>query len=455
MEKREEGARTIKSGFFNALRCGNLEMVKDYVEQKGIDANQCVCDHSGSFGYPLHIACRFGYLPIVRYLVEECKVDAEFANQRCTKAVNVACIDDKLEIIRYLAKECHVNLEGGTYSFGSLDPSVLIYAVQHTCDVPTIRFLVQECQVNVNSTIGSWNGLTALHIASLKDYFYLVVCLTQYGHADVEIKDDEGYTPLMHASNKCNFETAQYLIQNCNANVDVKNNSGCTALHICCKIWEAKDIAEFLISECHANVEITDCEGRTPLHVACEIFKSGMFRYLIQEGHANVEARDNVGRTPLHYTVFCCTSNISAARHLVKNCHANVEAADSYGRTPLHGACITGRIPLIRCLIQECHANVEAKDKNGWTPFFFVVCENYRPIDTVRFLLQECHVNVETIDNDGCTALCYIGKYDLDVILFFCTRMLPERIFSSSRRKDVNLLGMMTIWNDISNYFQK
>ena len=316
MGKRKE--RDIR--FYEALQSGNLDEVKDFIDHDGIDANEPIncCNISD---LPLHFASLYGHLPIVQYLVEECKVDVEAVGIGFT-AVYYACCLGHLDIVRYLAKKCHVNLEGGTNRCDA--DSVLVQTTScRNAKLKIIRFLVQECHVNVNS-VSDYNKNTALHFAVINYRLDITECLTLHGHADVEKKDIYGFTPFLRACNGSNFKAVKYLIQNCNANVDVKDNCGRTALHICCETSNANatEICQFLISECHANVETTDCKGRTPLHIACRHGKIDTVRYLIQDGHANVEATDNDGYNALCHIGKC--DDLNTIRFLVQECYLNL-----------------------------------------------------------------------------------------------------------------------------------
>ena len=62
--------------FVNALQSGNLGEVKDCIDHDYIDANKFI-EYSSRSVPPLRIASRHGHLSIVRYLVEEYKVDVE------------------------------------------------------------------------------------------------------------------------------------------------------------------------------------------------------------------------------------------------------------------------------------------------------------------------------------------------------------------------------------------
>ena len=70
---------------------------------------------------------------------------------------------------------------------------------------------------------------TSTEVGSANSYFLLKV-LVEECHANVEAKDEDGRTPLMHASLQGHLTTVKYLVEEGHANVEAKNNDGYTAL---------------------------------------------------------------------------------------------------------------------------------------------------------------------------------------------------------------------------------
>lgn len=61
-------------------------------------------------GYtPLIISSLKGHLPIVKYLIEECKVNPNQANITGNTALIVSTAEGKLPVVKYLIEECKVD----------------------------------------------------------------------------------------------------------------------------------------------------------------------------------------------------------------------------------------------------------------------------------------------------------------------------------------------------------
>ena len=98
-------APTIKE-FLNAAREGDLIKVK-YCVNNGIDKDAKDNDKWTA----MHYATWKGYLEILKYLIETCKVDKDAKTNEGNTALHIASRNDHLDIITYLIETCDVNKE--------------------------------------------------------------------------------------------------------------------------------------------------------------------------------------------------------------------------------------------------------------------------------------------------------------------------------------------------------
>ena len=154
-----------------------------------------------------------------------------------------------------------------------------------------IEVLIQQgADVNIKNK----DGNTALIIASEKGSLDLVNMLLENG-ADVQQKDGRGWTALMWASSCRNKEIVEMLISK-GADINAKSQEGNTALMFASKRGE-NEIAKMLL-EGGADVNVQNKYGSTALSWAAGSGHKEIVEMLL-EGGADVHQKDKYGETAL------------------------------------------------------------------------------------------------------------------------------------------------------------
>lgn len=266
---------------------------------------------------PFHLACGSGYIPIIETMLNRgAKLNIRDKNNRT--ALYHALCKEQLHVAQYL-------LERGIERDMSLEineiPLLHHLSVQNKSKA--INFVVQELDVPVDLRAKeTLDNCTPLHLACIGGCLEATQALLELG-ASVNAKDDEQYTPLLHAVHptaKCNLELVKYLLEKgADVNTVVDNEEGRNCLHqavvsknlplIKCLLECAKD---------KLNVNAVTNEGQSALHLACKQKENcDMLELLVQAG-ATVDLVDKQGQTPLY--VFCIENyaDVSMGLYLVK-----------------------------------------------------------------------------------------------------------------------------------------
>jgi hypothetical protein len=155
--------------------------------------------------------------------------------------------------------------------------------------------------VNVKVISSLHEGKTALHIVSDKGFKNIAELLIKKG-ADINTKDNKGYTPLFRAIISEKLELMELLI-NHGADINATNNGGKTVLHHA-TMKGKKDLAMFLIKMgADLNLKYLILGGYTPLHLAIEGHKYEIAIMLIENG-CDVNIKNDKGNTPLHFAAY-------------------------------------------------------------------------------------------------------------------------------------------------------
>jgi ankyrin repeat protein len=132
--------------------------------------------------------------------------------------------------------------------------------------------------------------------------------------AEIDAKDDQGYTLLQHA------------------------------------VMSEQDEAVSILLKAGADPEIkSDATGNTALHWAVMGDNLDILRTLLSRG-ANLEAKNSAGLTPL---LFAAANNKTSQAALLLSKGANLEAQDSNGNTPLLKAATRGALEIVKLLLDR------------------------------------------------------------------------------------------------------
>ena len=186
--------------------------------------------------------------------------------------------------------------------------------------------LANKADVNVKDN----DGLTPLHAAAAKGYRDVAEVLLA-GGADFNTKTGRGYTPLHAAAEGGHRELAELLLTS-GADVWDKDNKGESPWDWALADGRA-DVAELLLQYSEYPVD-------TRLHDAARDGNLGIVKALLKDKPSLVYVKDKQGATPLHWA-----ANKDVAELLLAS-GANVNAKDNNSLTPLHWAALDGHADL-------------------------------------------------------------------------------------------------------------
>jgi hypothetical protein len=155
------------------------------------------------------------------------------------------------------------------------------------------------------------NGDTPLHLAVKKNNLKIVQSLLEEG-ADPNLKDALGFTPL-HLSTQQDFDQISKLLLQSGADVHSESNGGNTPTYFAIQEGNLDFVKMVCIDE--AGVNTSNSIQQTPLHVASEFGKLEIVKYLVDTG-AEINAKNKYSRTPLHAALY--QDNDQIANYLVK-----------------------------------------------------------------------------------------------------------------------------------------
>ncbi|KDP42441.1 hypothetical protein JCGZ_00238 [Jatropha curcas] len=242
---------------------------------------------------PLHIASRLGHEDIVEFLIDRAKtirdeqndieIGAEAARQMVRMisvekdtALHEAVRNNHIGVVRILTRE-DPEFE---YLANDVGETPLYLAAERGYD-DIVTHILQTC---TSPTYDGPFGRTALHLAVINKNLAMTRKILERNRNLTKEVDEQGWTPLHHASHSCNLPIVQLLLQFDKSTAYIRDKDGKkTPLHIAALCGATHNlIAKTIISHCPDCCEIVDERGRNALHFAVESRSVPGVRFLLR-----------------------------------------------------------------------------------------------------------------------------------------------------------------------------
>lgn len=229
---------------------------------------------------------------------------------------------------------------------------------------------------------------------------------------------------FLYAILRDNPETVKQLLHRCPGLINVRIEDGNTPLHYACSKGSYKTVLYLL--DLGVDINAKNNMGERPIHNAVTEVYERTLRILLERG-ADINAKDNYGETPLHKA--SCRGYLNILNILIQN-GADINAVDNSGETPIYNACYFREEQALKLLIKE-GADVNAKS----------TCSDKKPIHKAVWsgnprivkILIDAGADLNVCDENGNTplhqAILYEGTYYRNVNLQ-SMRIIAEMLIS-------------------------
>lgn len=249
-----------------AAELGHLEWVKCLMEECAI-----VAIRDNHEQYPLFYAVQNGHENVIRYLAGKMSHLSD-----CEEILHEACKWGHLNIVQILVLE--FKMDSNVKS--DMDRTALHEAVFEN-HIDIVRFLVTRSGANVNVQDLFW--CAPLHLAVMKNNIKIARFLLKHG-ADINNQGVLRYTPLHIAVSKRNLNMVRFLVNYGHANINIQDEYGSTPLHLIVESDESSSLSccRYLVETCQADLTIKDCDNCTPATKALQYGYVPLVKYFIQ-----------------------------------------------------------------------------------------------------------------------------------------------------------------------------
>ena len=372
----------------------------------------------------LHIACQWGDVDIVKYLVTNERCNMNISNCNWNTPLHIACYRKSFHIIRLLLEmRCSTNIpnkKGETAQDIPLNTigDCLLHIACEWGDVDIVKYLIidERCNPSVRS---STSKNTPLHIAVNNGQSNIIVELLS--HCDPNVQNMNGDTPLHIAVVKSKVPTISKLLGHQQCNINVQNMVGDTPLHIAVKegktalVFHQNDLIAQVLSGKGYYPNVQNNEGDTLLHIAVTKNITPLVSQLLTLKECNPNVQNNSGDVPLH---IAARDNMTIAISQLltsKQCNPNVQNKD--GDTPLHIAVRKNRMPIISKLLTHKQCNPNVLNSDHLTPLLIAIKHNNSSAATALLHHNKCDPTLR--DLHGNTPLhlaCIAGETQPEMV---------------------------------------
>ena len=177
-------------------------------------------------------------LEVVKYLINEQHCDPMTRNNDGNTLLHLACNYGHIHIVQYLL------------STGKVNP----LAMNKNAETPMFK-------------VDDTNRQSLLHLAAHHGWVNIVIDLTTKYSCDTNCKDSHGCTPLHYAASKNNLEVVRYFINEQQCDPMTREKNGDTPLHYSCRYGRIR-IVQYLLSTGKVDPLAKNKKGFTPVDYA-------------------------------------------------------------------------------------------------------------------------------------------------------------------------------------------
>ncbi|HSG68496.1 MAG TPA: ankyrin repeat domain-containing protein, partial [Bacteroidales bacterium] len=226
--------------------------------------------------------------------------------------------------------------------------------------------------------LGDRENSMPIHLAAISGSIESIDLLLTHG-VDIDIRDDNGMTPLLFSLSRGQRDAASHLIDE-GADIGLRSNSGWGALHLAVATRSDEISKRLLDMGARVNVKLES--GATPLHSAVSFGNTEMVKMLVEKG-ADINAETEHGDQPLSWAI---NPNTYDAMVYLIGKGADINHRSSIGQTAMHNIAGRGAAFDNAKLLMEKGADIDAQDDWGRTPLYLAAYSN-NPGEMSKFLI--------------------------------------------------------------------
>ena len=233
---------------------------------------------------PLHIAARFGCIPIIHTLLQNKKIQVNLKNKTGQAPLYLAAQNNYADAVKALLRAQGVVIVVNAVGADNYT-SLHIAAERGHQNVVTALLTHSNIKVNLKNKTGQ----APLHIAAIYGHAAVVQVLLNHGQIDVNEKDPDQQAPLHLAAENGHADAVKALLAHRDIKVNEKGFHGNTPLHFAAASGRTAIVKLLLASK--ADVNALDTNGDTPVILATDPVIIQMLQDATRESNSRENTR--------------------------------------------------------------------------------------------------------------------------------------------------------------------
>ena len=367
---------------------------------------------------PLDFGCIYGNLPVVKYLVENPKLNQ---NMNKKKAFHCALVGEHIDIMYYLFnKVTSATLIPSYIAIKGVNGNTPCHVACNSGNLDIVKSFVDATFTSNPFLLARANddGYNIFHFASTSGSLpvvkYVISIINLLSGIGINVKNllqsktKEGYTPLHLSCVNGHIEVFKSLATLCPSTISMVDIKGRGLMHAAAHSTNV-GLIDLLADEYILKSDTPDNTGVTPLHIAAEIGNLIAFKALInhtgKSGNYNPVSDD--GKTP--FSIACENGYDLITSYLVEDLKVSPDASSttSTSYTPLHLAAANNKVATVQLLVEKYSVDVNCS-VYGFTPIHLATIKGHIAVVTYLTRLPQC--NVTAALTDGSTVLHLSSK---------------------------------------------
>ena len=387
-----------------ACKRGYLSMVKTLLKSRRLQINYTDLEGATALWH----AAAQGYPDIVRALLDR-GANPRMSNVRkkspliaATENGHLGCVNLLLDVMRQnvdarddsgmcaLQYACEKNFteiaetlvfKGGAYTKvrSDVDQTTLLMVACCHGNVRIATLLLEKTDDSVLCNVNAMDSAYRTALYYASNYPDIVALLLRHG-AYPNLTHSGGKTPMMHAAELGCLPVMQQLLA-CKVDLETMDMEGYTAFMYACMF--GKSDAALALLDAGASALVADFDDQTPLMLACDHQQQDVVAALLSRGvDLGINYRDERGLTALAKAAM--RGNAPIVGMLLQH-EALASIADQHGVTPLMWACRDGHAEAAALLLQFSPGTIDHVDSRHQSALYYASRED--ATDCVKLLL--------------------------------------------------------------------